>query len=133
MPRRADLSRPINTKPSALQRFGQNISANEIQILTGWSRATLYRRMRTNDFPPPVGYRARRLVWNVLAVLEWVSQFNLQTLMPMQEYVQYERALREREFADPTLRTVRGRLIERENVRRKLAGDGPYAEMAIIP
>jgi predicted DNA-binding transcriptional regulator AlpA len=133
MPRHADLSKPILTKRDFLGRFKRGMTANDMQIVTGWSRATCYRRMQSADFPRPVGYRKRRKVWNPEEVLEWLSRFNLQVLLPRDEYLEYERSLKDREFADPVLRTALGRTIERENERRKRARDAPYGEMRFDP
>lgn len=100
------------------------MSAIQIQNITGWSRATFQRRSKKSDFPTPkIGQFGRKL-WNPLEIYEWISRFNLEILMDRESYLQFERDLNDKAFANPLLRTAYGRIVEREIARRNRLGDG---------
>jgi predicted DNA-binding transcriptional regulator AlpA len=118
MTRQAGASKPIVYKTSHLAKFRGGMTSNDLQILTGWSRATVYRRIGAQDFPKPVDRVKGRPIWNPVEILEWVSIHNLRTVLGSEEALEFERALADRSFADPVLRLPIGRAIERDATRR---------------
>ena len=108
------------------------MSSNDLQILTGWSRATLYHQKKREEKPTTNRSLRRKRYWDVLAILEWLSRFNLETIMTREDFLEYERTLLSLEQIDPVLRTTLGRVIERENLRRAQTGDAAYAAMRLV-
>src|SRR5688500_2556349 len=119
MPRRRNLSSPIVYRSSHLSRYRGGMTLNDIQVLTGWSRATVCRRVAEPGFPSILKRTRGRPVWDTVEVLEWVSRHNLMVLMGRDGAVQFERKLADQSFADPALQSAIGRAIEREKVRRE--------------
>ena len=111
-------SKPLPTGRRFFDRYSEGMSANDIQRVTGWSKATFFRRSALPDFPAAHSLRGSRKFWHAIEVLEWVSKFNLMAIMPRETFDQFERDLADRGFADPHLKTHYGRLVEREIVRR---------------
>lgn len=93
------------------------MSVRDIQILTGWSRATVYRRIQEPDFPSEMTGKPKKC-WNVVEVIDWVTRFNLRAFIGRQEAARFEEALEQRAEIDAAMRTSLGRSIERENAIR---------------
>lgn len=126
------ISKPLKTSPQFFDKHIAGITAREIETITGWSRATTRRRMQDDEFPKPLVTQGRRLAYDAYEVLEWLSRYNLKIILG-EEYLEYERTLQARAFADPRLKHPRWRIIERENLRRAKRADGIYAEMQYSP
>ena len=126
------ISKPLKTSPQFFDKYAEGITARQIELLTGWSRATVRRRMREGEFPPPTGRSGNQNAYDTYAVLEWLSRFNLKVILG-DEFLEYERTLKDRAFADPRLTQPRWRIIDRENLRRAHVRDGIYAEMPFMP
>ena len=122
------ISKPLKTSPAFFEKYRAGMTAREIEVITGWSRATLRRRMKNAEFPQPSGRRGRQSTYDPFEVLEWLSRYNLRVILG-DEFLEYERTLQARVFADPRLSQPRWRIIDRENVRRARRRDGVYAEM----
>jgi len=122
MARSSSPSLPLRTSREAIQRLGPDLTANQIQRITGWSRATFYRRADRSDFPQSRKAVRGRSVWDSLEVLEWVSRFNLEAIMDRAEFQQFERDLLDQAFANPALREPYGRIVAREIERRNRLG-----------
>lgn len=60
------------------RRFRGNplLSIRDVAVYTGWSRATIYRRIADDGFPPPVERHGRKLFWRLLDILSWSSTYN---------------------------------------------------------
>lgn len=89
----------------------------EIELLTGWSRATIYRRMAEPDFPAPLVQAVER-TWNPVEIIEWVTRFNLRATFGVQAAARFEEALAQRAELDPLVQSPIGRAMEREKAIR---------------
>jgi prophage regulatory protein len=49
------------------------LTAHEVKILTSLSRATIWRRVRDGQFPPPVSLGGTRIAWPEDAVMMWIE------------------------------------------------------------
>lgn len=54
--------------------------------ITGWSRATLYRRIEQDGFPSPIGKDGSKSLWAPQQVRHWISDFNLRLRLSPEEY-----------------------------------------------
>jgi len=89
------------------------MTARDIEILSGWSRAKVYRIIKDEDFPIPreVG---RRIKWESTAIIEWITIYNLRATMGRQGAARFEEELATRANIDPLVRTAIGRAMARE-------------------
>ena len=111
-------SKRLNTRADHIRRYADGMTALDIQRVTGWSKATFYRRRSHSDFPAS-STTDRKVLWNALQVYEWLSRFNLKAIMSPDEFKKFETDLSDRSFADPSLQYAYGRIVEREQMRRK--------------
>lgn len=49
------------------------INGREVQTRTSLSRATIWRRIRAGEFPPPVRLGANRVAWREAEVAAWIE------------------------------------------------------------
>ncbi len=124
MARRPSPSIKLRTSRDAIKSLGPELTANQIQKITGWSRATFYRRAERADFPRSQKAIRGRSVWESLEILEWISRFNLEAIMDRASFQQFERDLVDQAFANPALREPEGRIAARETERRKRLREG---------
>jgi predicted DNA-binding transcriptional regulator AlpA len=96
-------SKPVSLTDVYLKKFKNGLSVNDIAILTGWSIATLRRRMKQDDFPNFSHSKGRRNYWTSPAILEWVSKFNLKNEIGADSFKLFEIDLAVRSVADQRL------------------------------
>lgn len=65
---------------------GRPLPVRDLLRLTGWSRATLYRRIGQDGFPLPIGRNGSKAVWDPQQVRYWISDFNLRLHVTPEEY-----------------------------------------------
>ena len=50
------------------------LPASEVRARTSLSRATIWRRVRANEFPAPVCLGANRIAWREAEVTAWIDR-----------------------------------------------------------
>jgi prophage regulatory protein len=56
---------------SSSSEFGRFLKASEVARETSLHRATIYRRVRDETFPPPVDIGGGRKAWTQRSIEEW--------------------------------------------------------------
>ena len=70
----------ISPRPTAsLERM---FSAREVAAITSLSVATIYRRMRAQDFPPPSQLSPGRVAWRASVIASWLAKRSAGNEMP---------------------------------------------------
>ena len=54
------------------------LRTKQVLELTGWSRATIWRKVKSGDFPAPITLGPNSIAWPEDAILSW--QASLQTV-----------------------------------------------------
>ncbi len=54
------------------------LRTKEVLDLTGWSRATIWRKVKSGDFPAPITLGPNSIAWPEDAIMSW--QASLQTV-----------------------------------------------------
>jgi predicted DNA-binding transcriptional regulator AlpA len=57
--------------------------------ITGWSRATLYRRIDQDGFPAPIGRVGSKSLWEARQVRHWINDSNLRLRLSSEEYARH--------------------------------------------
>ena len=55
------------------------LSMSEVRAVTGLSRSTIWRAVRSGRFPPPIELSANRIGWPESVVKEWRDKRRLRT------------------------------------------------------
>jgi predicted DNA-binding transcriptional regulator AlpA len=130
MGRPSAISKPLRTSIEFFEKHKNGMTVRDIEIITGWSRATVRRRMQDGEFPQPLRKRGKQLSYDHYELVEWLSRYNLRVILG-DDFLEYERTLQARAFADPRLGQARWRIIDRENIRRSRQRDAAYVEMPL--
>ena len=59
-------------EPGSLDRY-RVVRREEVCLLTGLGRSSLYRMVRSGEFPPPVHLGQRAVAWRLHEVLRWLE------------------------------------------------------------
>lgn len=49
------------------------MSLKEVKALTTFSTATIYRKIKTDNFPKQIQVSKKRVVWDGKAIIEWLN------------------------------------------------------------
>jgi prophage regulatory protein len=49
------------------------IGLKQVQGLVPFSRSTIYSKIRSGDFPPPIKISANRIAWDSGAIENWIA------------------------------------------------------------
>lgn len=50
------------------------VSLQGVKSITSFSRATIYRKIQTENFPKPIKISAKRVVWDESQVKNWLQE-----------------------------------------------------------
>ncbi|MAO95003.1 MAG: hypothetical protein CL807_08125 [Citromicrobium sp.] len=117
MPANQKISRFISFSPSRLKKYDKGIGINDLKIITGWSRATLYRRMNEIPAPAPL-MKEPKVIWPCDEILDWVTRVNLRIHLGIQEALNEESVLEAQSENDLELRGRLGKAKRREQIYR---------------